>query len=112
MNKRPHFIALWLVVAVLAGCQGLQQAPSLGESIAAGYITVETLAESALMASEAGRIDTDDRAKIKSMLQQAKDGLDTALELLLAGRRNDVVSQLSIAYGYFETVRGLLEDSQ
>jgi hypothetical protein len=107
---KKQFAAVFLLFFV--ACSAVQNAPSLGEAIAAGYVTVETLAESALLASQTGQIDSNDRARVRVALQTAKDALDTGADLLLAGRRNDVLAQLTIAYEYFESVRLTLGESE
>lgn len=107
---KKQFAAVFLLF--LVACSAVQNAPSLGETIAAGYVTVETLAESALLASQTGQIDANDRARVRVALQTAKDALDTATDLLLAGRRSDVLAQITIAYEYFESVRLTLGESE
>jgi len=97
------------VALLLAACGSLQNtSPSITESIARGYITVETLAEATLTASQNGYITIQDQAEAKGYLQAAKNGLDLATEIANTGNTVEALTYVSKAYEYITTVRALI----
>lgn len=103
-------IGIYVLTLLLTAC-AMNSAPSLQESIAAGYITIETLAEAALAANESGQLSDADRTHARSFLQAGKYGLDLARDFLEAGDRSNALIQLTSAFQYFESVRLLMGDS-
>ena len=105
---RPQY-ALYLVLLLLVSCNALQNSsPSIAESIARGYITIETLAEATLTASQNGYIDATEREQSRIYLQSAKNGLDLATEIAGTGNTVEALTYVSKAYEYFAEVRALI----
>lgn len=67
----------------LQGCTLMPETPR--QAIAASYVTVESLAETADVAHRDGVIDDQQRAVIKADLQTAKNALDEARKIEKAG---------------------------
>jgi hypothetical protein len=97
------FVLLWLVA-----CVSDNTAPSIAESIARGYITIETLADATLAASESGYIDARQRATAREYLQSAKSGLDLAAQIADTGNTVEALTYVNMAYDLFATVRALI----
>ena len=55
---------------------------SLQDSIAVGYLTVESVADSTAIAFDSGWIDADEKTRIKTDLQTAKHSIDQSRRLL------------------------------
>lgn len=109
MRLKPIVAAILL--ALMVACATPPSAPSLEESIAVGYITVETLAESALVAHEAGRISDEHRGLARLALQMAKNSLDLASTFAEAGDAPAAVEKTTEAFNYFDTVKRLLGET-
>jgi hypothetical protein len=103
--------ALLILVLHIAACAMAPEAPSLEEAIAAGYITVETLAETTLAAHEAGRITDAHRGLARLALQQAKNSLDLAATFATRGDDVQAAERTTEAFNYVDTVERLLRDA-
>jgi len=104
MRALPSIILLLL----LAGC-GALQTQSTTDSIAIGYVTVETLAETALVAYQEGKIDDATRHVIIKNLQLAKDTLDVATEYATSENEDAAIDSLNAAYALLDIVRGFIQ---
>lgn len=93
------------IVLLLASCAAPTQ---VEESIAAGYITIETLAETALTAFQDGYIDSDDRDQIVIWLQEAQNGLNLATQIADTSSTVEALTYVSQAYELFAKIRGLI----
>ena len=74
-----------LAFLLLAACASLPQ--TTNQRIAAGYVTVETLAETTAIAYRDGHIDDAEKARIKSSLNQSIDYLNLASTSTLGAER-------------------------
>lgn len=97
------------LLLLLASCSAMENSsPSIAESIARGYITIETLAEATLTASQSGYITAEERAQARSYLQAAKKGLDLAAEIAGTGNTVEALTYVSQAYELFADVRAMI----
>jgi hypothetical protein len=103
-----HFAYIYFLIA-LAACQS--SPTQVSESIAAGYITVESLAETALTAFNDGYIDEAQKNEIADLLQLAQNGLNIATEISDTSSTVEALTYVSTAYQYFQEVRGILDGS-
>jgi hypothetical protein len=73
----------WLAIfafAMLSACAslGVPPADTFAKRLAAGYVTVQTVADSAAKLHAAGRITSDEARHVRSGLQETLAGLDAA----------------------------------
>ena len=109
--KRLAHLAAAALLAFVAACASPPAAPGFDDTVAAGYTTIETLAESALAASESGALSNEDRALARLALQQAKNLLDVASSLRSDGLTVEAAQKLQEAFNFIETARKLQESS-
>lgn len=99
-----------LITIALAACESDFFADtSTSDAIAAGYLAVEGLANTTLALSEQGLINSEDRGRIRTTLQRAKDSLDVAATFLSADRWAEAESELQQAQLIISTVQSILE---
>jgi len=70
---------IFLLALTIAACAVAPQTPK--QTMAATYVAIETLADTALLAYEAGDIDRDTTTRIYKKLQEAKTYVDLSAVL-------------------------------
>ena len=84
-----------LAFLLLAACASVPQTTT--QKIAAGYVTVETLAETTAIAYRDGHIDAAEKARIKASLNQSIEYLNLASTATLgSGQTPETYMQLAI----------------
>ena len=84
-----------LAFLLLAACASVPQTTT--QRIAAGYVTVETLAETTAIAYRDGHIDAAEKARIKASLNQSIDYLNLASTATLgSGQTPETYMKLAI----------------
>jgi len=84
-----------LAFLLLAACASVPQTTT--QRIAAGYVTVETLAETTAIAYSDGHIDAAEKARIKASLNQSIDYLNMASTATLgSGQTPETYMKLAI----------------
>ena len=84
-----------LAFLLLAACASVPQTTT--QRIAAGYVTVETLAETTAIAYRDGHIDAAEKARIKASLNQSIDYLNLASTAALgSGQTPETYMKLAI----------------
>ena len=84
-----------LAFLLLAACASVPQTTT--QKIAAGYVTVETLAETTAIAYRDGHIDAAEKARIKASLNQSIDYLNMASTATLgSGQTPETYMKLAI----------------
>ena len=84
-----------LAFLLLAACASVPQTTT--QRIAAGYVTVETLAETTAIAYRDGHIDAAEKARIKASLNQSIDYLNMASTATLgSGQTPETYMKLAI----------------
>ena len=96
-------------VFILAACAS--SPTQVEEAIATGYITVESLAESALTAYRGGYIDDSQRNEVADLLDLAQSGLNIATEMTQTNSPVEALRYVSRTYEYFSQIRGILNGS-
>ena len=84
-----------LAILLLAACASVPQTTT--QRIAAGYVTVETLAETTAIAYRDGHIDAAEKARIKASLNRSIDYLNLASTATLgSGQTPETYMKLAI----------------
>ena len=84
-----------LAFLLLAACASVPQTTT--QRIAAGYVTVETLAETTAIAYRDGHIDAAEKARIKASLNQSIEYLNLASTATLGSEQTpEAYTQLAI----------------
>ena len=84
-----------LAIFLLAACASVPQTTT--QQIAAGYVTVETLAETTAIAYRDGHIDAAEKARIKASLNRSIDYLNLASTATLGSEQTpEAYMQLAI----------------
>ena len=84
-----------LAFLLLAACASVPQTTT--QRIAAGYVTVETLAETTAIAYRDGHIDAAEKARIKASLNQSIDYLNLASTATLgSGQTPETYMKLAV----------------
>ncbi len=78
-NPITRTFLLVLMALALTACASAPKTPK--QTMAATYVTIETLAESTLLAFQGGQIDRDTTTKIYNELKQAKAYVDLAVKV-------------------------------
>ncbi|MAL97160.1 MAG: hypothetical protein CL583_01800 [Alteromonadaceae bacterium] len=104
MRQALPVLALALLLALVA-CVSLPQTPK--QTVAASYVTIESLAETTAIAYRDGHIDGETREEIRIALQESLGHLVEAESLLVAG--NDAESQIARARVILEAVQSILQ---
>lgn len=99
--------AALLIIFALSACSVFERA-DIAESIAAGYLTIETLADAAIAAD----LTLEDRQRISAQLQQAKNALDSATELYAVGMESEAESRIEQAREWLSAVREIISAQQ
>jgi hypothetical protein len=80
--RKPMFgwLAILVAFALLSACAslGVPPADTFAKRLAAGYVTVQTVAEGAAKLHAAGRITSDEARRVHAGLGDAVVGLDAA----------------------------------
>ena len=82
------------VLMFLVSCAAVQ---TFQEAIGSGYIAIETLANQTALSSE---LSLEQKASIKTSLQEAKDHLDTAVVLYDMGAADPANNRLRLALNF------------
>lgn len=108
MPLHPHrmLYTAFLLIACLSGC--ISEPPPVAESLATAYVTVETVAEAVVTASDQGLITTDQRAFARTQLQTAKDILDVGTEFVRIGNESEARQSLNEATNKIHSVEEIL----
>lgn len=95
-----------LLLVALPGCGALPETPR--QAIAASYVTIESLAETAEIAHRDGHIDDQQRAVIRANLQTAMNALREARQIEAAG--GDAEGRLQYVRSILIAVQSLLPE--
>lgn len=91
---------------LLSGC--ISEPPPVAESLATAYVTVETVAEAVVTASDQGLITPDQRSFARTQLQTAKDILDVGTEFVRIGNEIEAKQSLAEATNKIHSVEEIL----
>lgn len=96
MKTRSIFAAAWLALAfatAVVGTLGVSSCATIGihapesfnERVAAGYATVQAIADSTSLLLDSGDITADDARNIHTQATTAKEGIDIAVQIHQSG---------------------------
>ncbi|MGO1500827.1 MAG: hypothetical protein ACTHWH_06040 [Marinobacter sp.] len=93
---------------LMVGCVSLPSSPE--QQIAAGYVTVETLAEATLIAHQDGHLDTAEKGRIKEHLNLSIKYLHLAEQM--TGNNQDATAYLELSSKLLNEIAQELQRSQ
>lgn len=107
--RRLHLTAALLIITMLAACAqlGMQTPATFNQRVAAGYTTVQTVAESATVALQAGKLSRADAANIVTTSRTALDGLAVA-QTLHAGNAAAGEDRLAVTLAILQSLQAYL----
>ena len=105
-KQYSHAASIGLFILALAGCGWLDR-PEVPESIAAGYLTIETVANAA---ADSEQLTTEQKRRIRQHLQYAQDNLDVATEFYAVGQESESRDHLSQAIGALALAERILRE--
>ncbi len=103
-NRAAVIVAL---ILYLTGCAALQST-NVPETIAVGYLTIETIADTAADSD----MSQERRDRLRKVLQQAKNALDDATEVYAAGFEGQARSILSRVTELLQTAQEIVSDGR
>lgn len=93
-----------IVVMLLGACTAVSTLP---DAIGSGYIAIETLAD---QTADSQELSAEQKGRIRSDLQAAKDHLDTATELYSIGATDGAQNRLTVALQILTVVEEVLRN--
>lgn len=104
--RLQSLVCVCLLGLFLAACSILPQTPK--QSVAAGYVTIESLADAAAVAYRDGHIDAQQRTAIRESLRTAMGHLEQAESLIVQGLPSD--APLHRAQAVLQVVQSILAE--
>ncbi len=99
------WLSMTLVLLVMASCINSQR--TISDSIGAGYVAVETLAN---QVADTELLDQSKKQEVKDNLQLAKDNLDIATDLYAVGSITESNRRLQMAVVLLQVVEEILRN--
>lgn len=103
--RQVQYAFLITIALMLAACSSLPETPK--QTLAASYIAVESLADTAYIAHRDGLITDEQRDDIRTELQAALDHLALAEQIITTG--GDAETQLQAAHRILTTIQSVLQ---
>lgn len=105
--KQINYVLFALMVMVLSACASVTVPETPKQTVAASYITVESIADTAYLAHRDGVITTEEKNEIRDSLQQSIDYLVVAEQAIQSGE--DPENQLENAQQILGHIQKLLQ---